>query len=366
MRAQVPGGSAGFNTSSCCGDMKKGVALCNSTDPMAPGSICVDPPQPPPPPPRPCSPERLHNGITLPCPWPPRRPFKPSAMAGLISPPEPDYIAKPPAVRDITVGRSLMVDEFLVDAVRSNGVHRTFYAAEYIDELNPILTFDRPWERIGNTYARPFSGGVHWHQPTQRYRLFYGCGDSVSDDSNLALCLATSVDGLKWDKENQTVVPGTNIVINTPLRSNNVWDAGPHAPDASRRYVLADTNGPSAPGSSYWLWGSPDGINWKALRNKTGITSDRGTFFKDPFRRRWVFSIKGYESEPNQLYGRHRMYWDTLTDDPFADDVEWTNSGPVLWAAADSLDQFVRPAALLQTTVLCCESRFDVRVYGVL
>ena len=78
------------------------------------------------------------------------------------------------------------------------------------------------------------------------------------------------------------------------------------------------------------------------MRNTTGITADRGTFFKDPFRKRWVFSIKGYESETNEVYGRHRMYWDTLTADPFAEDVHWSDREPVLWAAADSLDQFVR------------------------
>ena len=88
--------------------------------------------------------------------------------------------------------------------------------------------------------ARPFSGGVAWDEPSRRYRMWYGCGDATFDDSNLALCLATSADGRAWDKENQTVRAGTNIVVATPLRSNNVF-AHPQATDPSRRFVLGDS-----------------------------------------------------------------------------------------------------------------------------
>jgi hypothetical protein len=360
----VPGGSEGKN-SSCCGEDPakpeqclggcclycsgpvtdpKSVCLPKNSSrskcPPGPGPGPAPAPGPPPPAPRPCSPEVLHNGITLPCPWPPRQPFQPSATKGLIKPPVPAYLLAPPAVRDVSTGRSLFVDNFLLDTAGSSQVHRTFFAAEYLDTINPIITFDKPWERVGSTYARPFSGGVFWHQPTRLYRMYYGCGDSVSDDSNLALCLATSTDGLTFQKPNQDVVPNTNVVINTPLRSNNVWDAGPNASDPARRFVLADTNGPENPGSSYWLWGSPDGVHFKPLRNTTGITSDRGTFYRDPFRNKWVFSIKGYTPAAGATYGRHRMYWETLGNDPFARDVHWDKADPVLWAAADSLDQF--------------------------
>jgi hypothetical protein len=183
----------------------------------------------------------------------------------------------------------------------------TFTHTRYIESVNPIITYDKEWERIGATYARPFSGGVSWDATNAEYRMWYGCGDSVSDDSNLALCLATSTDGITWAKPKRSVVKGTNIVVPTPLRSNNVW-AHPTAKDPARRFVLADTNAPTAPGSSYWVWGSPDGVtDWTPVLNKTGPTADRGTMFHDPFRRRWVFSIKGYRSDVNKEYGRHRM-----------------------------------------------------------
>ena len=41
--------------------------------------------------------------------------------------------------------------------------------AEYIKE-NPVITFDKQWEKIGSTYARPFSGGVYWHEASHMYR----------------------------------------------------------------------------------------------------------------------------------------------------------------------------------------------------
>jgi hypothetical protein len=278
----------------------------------------------------PCAGEQLHNGICLPPIWPPRRNLTGSFEKGLIESQSPTYLSVPPPVRGISVGRSLFVDSFLVDDSKTHGVTRRFFAAEYRDDINPVITFDRPWERIGSTYARPFSGGITWHVPTRQYRLFYGCGDSVAGklgDSNLALCLATSADGLHWKKPPQPIVEGTNIVVNFPLRSNNLWDRGP---GVAERFVIADTNGPKYPGKFYWLWGSPDGINnWRPLKNVTGPTSARGTFFKDPFRKRWIFSIKGYHSWAMADWGRHRMYWETPDDDPFGN-YSWNSTDPVM------------------------------------
>ena len=70
----------------------------------------------------------------------------------------------------------------------------------------------------------------------------------------------------------------------------------------------------------------------------TGRTADRGTFFHDVFRKKWVFSIKGYHKEALAQFGRHRMYFETPDDDPFGD-YEWADNDPVYWAAADTLDQ---------------------------
>ena len=90
----------------------------------------------------PCGGELLHNGICLDKYWPPRKNFSSSTQQGLIVPPLPAYLVDPPAVRNITVGRQLFVDKFLGDASRSMGVTQTFFAAEYLDNLNPVITFE--------------------------------------------------------------------------------------------------------------------------------------------------------------------------------------------------------------------------------
>ena len=50
-------------------------------------------------------------------------------------------------------------------------------------------------------------------------------GGSAADSSNLALRLATSTAVLHFDKDEQLVIPTTNIITNTPLSSNDVLGA---------------------------------------------------------------------------------------------------------------------------------------------
>ena len=64
-----------------------------------------------------CRGELMFNGICLPSPWPPRI----NLTHKVTTPP---YLTAPPAVIDITVGRQLFVDDFLVDSVRSSGLER--------------------------------------------------------------------------------------------------------------------------------------------------------------------------------------------------------------------------------------------------
>ena len=116
--------------------------------------------------------------------------------------------------------------------------------------------------------------------------MWYGCGTSPTTDSCIGLCLATSHDGLKWAKEPLDVVPGTNIVIDAVLKSNNVWlDLDDQ--NASRRYKLADSGGTDSAGrfgQSYRLWSSADGVHWHVERASTGPCSDRSTVFPNALR----------------------------------------------------------------------------------
>jgi hypothetical protein len=69
---------------------------------------------------------------------------------------------------------------------------------------------------------------------------------------------------------------------------------------------------------------------------KTGVTGDRSTMFYNPFRKKWVYSLR------SSVRGRSRHYWEC---DDFLEGAKWedfrSGSGarrPVFWAAADRLD----------------------------
>ena len=99
--------------------------------------------------------ETLHNGIPLPTLWPPRLADFPD------NPVTPPYLAQPPTVIPIDVGRQLFVDDFLIETTT---LKRTFHLPEY-HVGGPVLKPDQPWESWGKgPMAMPFSDGV-WFDP---------------------------------------------------------------------------------------------------------------------------------------------------------------------------------------------------------
>src|SRR5512139_3043910 len=78
--------------------------------------------------------EVLYNGIRLSSPWPP-----PDYVLTL-EPPKAPYLASPPEVIPIDVGRQLFVDDFLI---AQTSLKRTFHQAEYY-AANPVLKPDQP------------------------------------------------------------------------------------------------------------------------------------------------------------------------------------------------------------------------------
>ena len=75
-----------------------------------------------------------------------------------------------------------------------------------------------------------------------------------------------------------------------------------------------------------WVDTSPDGIHW-TLVGRAGPSGDRSTFFYNPFRKRWVFSLRGNVEgvDRARLYYEHPD-WMTAW--------QWRPSDPVLWCAA--------------------------------
>ncbi|HMF94616.1 MAG TPA: hypothetical protein VKE96_09990 [Vicinamibacterales bacterium] len=266
------------------------------------------------------SPQLLYNGIRLSSPWPPR--YR-SLSATPITPP---YLIAPPAVIPIDVGRQLFVDDFLIE---QTSLSRTFHRAEYYGG-NPVLQPSTDWEKFDeyavrtksrpNPAAMPFSDGVFYDPRDRVFKMWYmgGYGQNT--------CYAVSHDGIAWDKPALDVVAGTNMVTHGVRDSSTVW-LDLDESDRSRRYKMARWY------DHYMeLLSSSDGIHWREM-GRTGLTGDRTTFFFNPFRRVWVYSLRG-ESLPNGI-GRHRRYWET--PDLFAN-VGWGPEEPPMWVGADGED----------------------------
>lgn len=264
--------------------------------------------------------DTLYNGIVLARPWPPDRRELPDV------PLRPPYLADPPPVIDIDLGRQLFVDDFLIE---ESSLFRTFHQATY-HPANPLLTPVRDWERrdrhAATTGAPPspsamvFSDGVFFDPADRLYKMWYMGGYQQHT------ALALSHDGVDWQRPALDVVRGTNIVSAEPRDSNTVW-LDLEAADRRERFKMAVF---TLDGRRLRLSTSPDGIHWRRIAG-AGPSGDRSTCFYNPFRRVWVFSLRA--EQPSGL-SRFRRY---VESGDFAA-TRWNEGDPVLWTGTDRLD----------------------------
>jgi hypothetical protein len=260
----------------------------------------------------------LYNGIRLADPWPPRRRSLPEL------PVTPPYLVDPPKVIPIDLGRQLFVDDFLIERT---SLVRTPHRAEYYPG-NPILAPATPWEirdeyadrthTHPNRSAMPFSDGIFYDPKDRIFKMWYMGGYILNT------CYATSTDGIHWDRPALDVTKGTNIVITGNRDSSTAWiDLNETNP--AWRYKYASWH-------DHYLeqFVSADGIHWTKIGN-SGHTGDRTTFFYNPFRDVWVFSLRSPDNAPV----RHRLYYETAD---WVHGAKWRDSDPVVWVGADRLD----------------------------
>ena len=263
--------------------------------------------------------EILYNGIRLPRPWPPRLTEVPK------EPVTPAYLASPPKVIPIDVGRQLFVDDFLI---HQTTLKRTFHLATY-HPANPVVKPDKPWElgKDQSGSAMVFSDGV-WYDPQDRlFKMWYLGGPQR------ATCYATSQDGIQWVKPSLDVKAGTNIVQTGNRDSSTVWLDLEEKDPQKRFKMFRSCSGGSTVKGSYGLatFFSSDGIHWSDPPLLTGSCGDRSTVFWNPFRKVWVYSLRHGWGQP-----RRRRYWETrdLISGP-----KWSAiDEPPMWIGADSQD----------------------------
>lgn len=286
--------------------------------------------------------ELLYNGIRLPQEWPPRD-LDPYCREPMPVP----YLESPPDVIPINVGRQLFVDDFLVE---STTLEREFHkAVKYAG--NPVLKPETELEMNGghSPVACPFSDGVFYDPGAELFKMWYHAGwfDGTA--------YATSEDGIHWTRPKLDVVPGTNRVIapREDFRRDgvSVWidQETDRVDERYKMFLYARSSTHPAGGR---LLSSSDGIHFTE-RTLTGPLGDNSTFFYNPFRKKWVFSIRSSRNS------RQRDYWET--EDFFAArGGGWMPKAPVYWCGADDLDkpdpEIERPTQLYKVDAVGYES----------
>jgi len=269
--------------------------------------------------------ETLYNGIVLPQTWPP-------GMDSNSDDPMPvPYLDSPPEIIPIDIGRQLFVDDFLVE---KTDMERVFHKpVEH--EKNPVLT---PIREEGNFVAL-LSGGVFWNPQKKRFEMYFASGSF----NNRSLNLATSQDMIQWKR---TDVGGDN---GSCIFEPGKWVPGDEragsraihvvildlaAKDPAERYKILMQRSHGGK-HTHVLRTSPDLVQWSE-GILAGPGHDTSLAFYNPFRNKWVFSIKGQTNQDRVPYhwrGRYRYY---LEKDSFTEGSDW--SGKRFWAGADRLD----------------------------
>ena len=219
----------------------------------------VDPPVTPDPPEVPNDPKVLYNGIRLPDQWPPTQ----SSSSDLEKGMSPYYLSSKPEVIDISVGRQLFVDNFLIE---TTSLQRRFYYPEYYAG-NPVLTPDKEWEKSGTNgaaFAAPFSDGIWYDERDGKFKMWYmaGGGEYAVNGTGVT-CYAESTDGINWTKPALSIIPGTNVVDSKSERDASVVWLDKQETNDSKRYkmfLVAREDGKWR----YHYKTSSDGKTWRA------------------------------------------------------------------------------------------------------
>jgi len=256
----------------------------------------------------------LYNGIQLPDVWPPMEPIKDRSVR-----PVP-YLQHRPEVVPIDIGRQLFIDDFLVE--KTSLMRKWHHPERYSG--NPILKPETSTELNGGKLptAAMISDGMCFDAKAGEFKMWYHAGWR---DGTM---LATSRDGLHWTRPETDVEPGNNRVLpkrEKMVRHGTGISIDPYTTDASQRFKLLiyeDTNHKTG------AYVSPDGIHWQH-KGDLPECGDNATLFYNPFRQKWVFSIRLYRD------GRSRNY---IECDDFSSGIHWDKQKESPWAHPDVLD----------------------------
>lgn len=272
---------------------------------------------------------KLYNGIEIPTEWPPL--LKEYDSDNIMPVP---YLENRPNIICIDKGRQLFVDNFLIEQSNLKTVYHN--AEKYRN--NPVFSPQTPWEKDeALPCACPKSGGVWWDKKEKIYKMWYEAGWLNH------MAYAVSYDGLSWERPSLDIEKGTNKILSykgeipvsfpnqevnkTYFRpdSSTVWIDD--EADSSQRYKMFLRNpGGIAPGI---VMTSSDGIHWENF-TLTSPVVDRSTVFYNPFRKKWVYSVRTfYNGKRARDYREH---------DDFLEGALWDRKEVVRWLRTDKHD----------------------------
>ncbi|MEQ1861067.1 MAG: exo-alpha-sialidase [Chthoniobacteraceae bacterium] len=271
--------------------------------------------------------EKLYNGIVLPEAWPPEH-FDPASVEPMPVP----YVQHPPKVIPIDVGRQLFVDDFLIE---STTLTRTFHRAEKF-EGNPVFKAETPRELAASTLgergeeATTFlgQGGLFYDPAAKLFKMFYVAGWRGP------LSLATSADLKTWTRHGALLPEGlrwTGPELKSGGSDNCVWlDLNATKPAERIKFLTCWLHVPNEQRPQGFMHSMhvSDGKTWSDATPTSIAADDYCSFFYNPFRGKWVFSIK-----MGTARGRSRFYSES---DDFLRGADWSKS--VFWTSADRLD----------------------------
>jgi len=244
------------------------------------------------------------------------------------------YLKNPPDVIDISVGRQLFVDDFLIE---ETDLKPEYHKAKKF-EGNPILYPEKPWEIDKSPVACPKSGGVWYDEEEKIFKMWYEAGWLRN------MCYATSKDGINWERPDLGLEKGTNkILLYDGYEPMKYYDDITYLrPDSSTVFIDYDApknekyklflRNPGGPKEGI-VAVSGDGINFEQFEF-THELYDRSTIFYNPFRKKWVYSIRSVRKD-EITWWRNRRYREC---DDLLEGAKWTEEDEHMWLDCDELD----------------------------
>lgn len=298
---------------------------------------------------------KLYNGIEIPNEWPPK---DIDLYSGKII--RVPYLENSIELIDVTVGRQLFVDNFLIE--KMDGLESVIHIPKKYDE--PLIVPETDGEKkFDMNFCGANSSGVHfdgkltkmWYQGGWLNQLCYAESKDgfhfekpkIKDGTNAVLKCDFSVfikEGMRSQDLNEDQIKELREKIQKCASESDMLAIDEYIFRADSGTVIYDETSGGLPyklflrnpGGRYpaLVMESSDGITWEKF-NLTPSVDDRSTAFYNPFTKKWVYSIRKWFTDLDgpdgkKDIGRSRKYAEA---DEFLD--AWDSKDEVMWYTAD-------------------------------